>query len=243
MREDERVWAVKELLFDYVKSPSLRHIRDPHSLLRLAQEIVERIDRGNSIWRKWDGQREVLLNSALPCWIRVEDLRDFLNGMPGPTLTTTDVAQRLRAFEEEEYYAYPKRSFSPAAVLYMRKKGLRPPNSRRSSNFSATNVACEEERLRLEQEAGYQKRREEESSSAGAAPTLRRGPQMDPASEIAALVLPRQRPDVPHIAEQGQDVEPISGRFDCGRWPRCADREVPAARRCDEGGRADGISA
>jgi hypothetical protein len=40
MAEDERVWAVKELLFDYVKSPSLRHIRDPYSVSRLAQEIV-----------------------------------------------------------------------------------------------------------------------------------------------------------------------------------------------------------
>lgn len=28
MREDERVWAVKELLFDYLRSPSLRQIRD-----------------------------------------------------------------------------------------------------------------------------------------------------------------------------------------------------------------------
>jgi len=95
MREDERIWAVKELLFDYVKSPSLRHIRDPHSLIKLAQEIVRRIDRGNAIWKKWDGQREVLLKSAIGCWIPVEDMRDFLNRMPGPPLTTTDVAQRL----------------------------------------------------------------------------------------------------------------------------------------------------
>ena len=80
MREDQRIWAVKQLLFDYVKSPSLRHIRDPHSLGKLALEIVRRIDRGNSIWKKWDGQREGLLNSAAGCWIPVEDLRDFLTG-------------------------------------------------------------------------------------------------------------------------------------------------------------------
>lgn len=83
MREDERVWLVKDLLFEYVKSPSLRHIRDPHSVIRLAQEIVRRLDRNNSIWSKWNGQREVLLKSALPCWIPIEDLRDFLNRMPG----------------------------------------------------------------------------------------------------------------------------------------------------------------
>jgi hypothetical protein len=61
MREDERVWAVKDLLFDYLKSPSLR---DPHSVIRLAQAIVRRIDQGNSIWRKLDGQRELLLPAS-----------------------------------------------------------------------------------------------------------------------------------------------------------------------------------
>jgi hypothetical protein len=102
MRDDERVWVVRELLFDYVKSPSLRHIRDPHSVSKLAQEIVRRLDQGNSIWRKWDGQREVLAKSALRCSIPVEDMRDFLNGMPGPSLTSTDVTQRMRSLEEEE---------------------------------------------------------------------------------------------------------------------------------------------
>lgn len=92
MREDERIWAVREILSDYVKSPSLRHIRDPHALSKLAREIVRCIDRSNDIWRKWDGQRELLLKSALGCWIPVEDLRAFLNRMPGPELTTTDVA-------------------------------------------------------------------------------------------------------------------------------------------------------
>jgi hypothetical protein len=82
MKDDERVWAVKELLFDYIKSPSLRHIRDPHAVSRLAHEIVRLIDRGNSIWQKCDGQREVLLKSAVGCWIPIADLRDFLNRMP-----------------------------------------------------------------------------------------------------------------------------------------------------------------
>lgn len=54
MRDDERVLEVRRLLFDYVESPSLRHIRDPHSITKLAQEIVRRIDRGNAIWRKWE---------------------------------------------------------------------------------------------------------------------------------------------------------------------------------------------
>jgi hypothetical protein len=103
MREDKRIWAVKELLLDYVKSPSLRHIRDPYSLSRLAQEIVKRVDRGNSVWKKWDGQREVLLKSVLGCWIPTKDLQGFLNSMPGPPLTTTDersMTDRTHAVEE-----------------------------------------------------------------------------------------------------------------------------------------------
>jgi hypothetical protein len=123
MGEDERVWAVKELLFDYVKSPSLRHIRDPHSVIRLAQEIVKRIDRGNSIWRKWDGQREVLLKSAVGCWIPIEDMRNFLNDLPGPRLTTTDVTERLKAFEDEKYYDYPNEEFQTGCLaLYAKEK-------------------------------------------------------------------------------------------------------------------------
>jgi hypothetical protein len=106
MRDDERVQGVRELLFEYVRSPSLRHIRDPHSLLKLAQAIVKRVDQGNSIWKKWDGQRELIAKSAVRCWIPTEDLRDFLNRMPGPPLTTTDVAQRLKAFEEEDRYEF-----------------------------------------------------------------------------------------------------------------------------------------
>jgi hypothetical protein len=123
MREDERVWAVKDLLFDYLKSPSLRHIRDPHSITRLAQEIVRRIDRGNSIWQKWDGQRELLLKSALCCWIPVADMRGVLNGMPGQQLTMTDVAQRLKALEEEEHYDYPREELQAGClVIYENEK-------------------------------------------------------------------------------------------------------------------------
>ena len=102
MREDERVWAVKQLLFQHVSSPSLKHIRDPYAVTRLAVAIVERVDQGNSVWQKWDGQRELLLRSATPCWIPLEDLQSFLNQMPGPPLSLTDVAQRFKAFEEED---------------------------------------------------------------------------------------------------------------------------------------------
>ena len=84
MSEDD--WAVRDLLIDYLKSPSLRHIRDPYPLGKLAREIVRRLDRGNSVWKKWDTQREALLKSAVACWVPVADLRAFLNAMPGPQL-------------------------------------------------------------------------------------------------------------------------------------------------------------
>ena len=162
MREDERVWAVKELLFDYVKSPSVRHIRDPHSVTHLAQEIVKRIDCGNSIWRKWDGQREHLLKSALCCWIPADDMRDFLNQMPGPRLTTTDVAQRLRAFEEEVYYDYPKEELRPCCLTIYENEKAEGTELPAIVGLLRDYVEREEERLRLEQEKRYRQRREQD---------------------------------------------------------------------------------
>jgi hypothetical protein len=165
MREDERIWAVRQLLFDYVKSPSLRHIRDPHSVTKLAQEIVQRIDRGNAIWKKWDGQRERVLKSALGCWVPPEDMRDFLNRMPGPQLTATDVGQRLKTLEEEEgIYADEEHQVSCLA-LYAKEKaeGTELPHRRPRDHIDR-----EEERMRVGRERQYQQRREEERLAAEA---------------------------------------------------------------------------
>ncbi|MER8802256.1 hypothetical protein [Mesorhizobium sp. M0998] len=160
MREDERISVVKELLFDYVKSPSLRHIRDPYSLIRLAQEIVRRVDRGNSIWRKWDGQREVLLKSAVGCWIPVEALRDFINEMPGPRVTATDVGQRLKAFEEEEYYSYPKEELQKGCLALYEKEKANETELPAIIGLLRDRVERGEERLRAEQQKRYQRLRE-----------------------------------------------------------------------------------
>lgn len=162
MREDERIWAVKEVLFDYVKSPSLRHIRDPHSVIKLAQEIVRKIDRGNSIWRKWSGQREVLLKSALGCWIPIADLRDFLNDMPGPTLTVTDVSQRLKAFEDEEYYSYPKEELQQGCLAIYEKEKAEGTELSAIVGLLRDHVEREEERLRVEQQERYERLRAEQ---------------------------------------------------------------------------------
>ncbi|MEJ1118075.1 hypothetical protein V9K92_06295 [Phyllobacterium sp. CCNWLW109] len=162
MREDERIWAVKEVLFDYVKSPSLRHIRDPHSVIKLAQQIVKKIDRGNSIWRKWNGQREVLLKSALGCWIPIEDLRDVLDQMPGPSLTMTDVSQRLRAFEDEDYYSYPNEELQQGCLAVYNKEKAEGTELPAIIGLLRDHVEREEERLRVEQNERYRRLREEE---------------------------------------------------------------------------------
>lgn len=165
MIEDERTWTIRRLLYDYVKSPSLRHIRDPNSLNKLARDIVKAIDRNNEIWRKWDGQREVLLKSALGCWIPTADLRDFLNLMPGPRLTTTDVAQRLKAFEDEEYFSYPKEELQPGCLALYEKEKAEGTELPAIIGALREHVESEEERLRIEQEERYARQREEERIS------------------------------------------------------------------------------
>src|ERR1700754_924644 len=101
--ESDRLYALTSRLFEYAKSPSLNHIRDPHSIQRLAHELLTAVDRASSIWTKWDGPRDQLAKAAAHCWIPVEDLQDYLNHLPGPPLTKTDVVQRLRAIHEEPY--------------------------------------------------------------------------------------------------------------------------------------------
>jgi hypothetical protein len=164
MTEDERVWAVRRLLFDYVKSPSLRHIRDPHSVSKLAQEIVRQTDRGNSIWTKWDAQREIVAKSAVGCWVPDVDLRDFLNRMPGPPLTTTDVAQRLRALEEEDY-AHSVEELQPGCLALYEQEKADGTDLPAILGLLREYVLREEERLRIEQQERYQQLREQERTA------------------------------------------------------------------------------
>lgn len=162
MREDDRIAAVKHLLFDYVRSPSLRHIRDRYALMKLAQDIVRQIDRGNSIWRKWDGPRETLLKSAIACWIPIDDLRDFLNQLPGPALTTCDVAQRLRAFEEEEYGLFARDDFRAGCLALYEMEKAEGTELPAIIQMIRDHVEAEEERLRTEQRERYRQHRDEE---------------------------------------------------------------------------------
>jgi hypothetical protein len=123
MPEDDRRFRICGLLSDYVRSPSLRHLRDPHSLQRLAGEIIKEVATANAIWTKWSQDREAVARPAAYCWIPPEDLRSHLNRMAGPSLTLTDVVQRLRAFSEEPYEPYPDEEQKDACLaIYDRER-------------------------------------------------------------------------------------------------------------------------
>ena len=80
----DRQYAGASILFDYLKSLSLRHLRDPHSVHKVPREIVKALDGASSVWKKWETPREEVAHAAAPCWIPVEDLQVFLNMLPGP---------------------------------------------------------------------------------------------------------------------------------------------------------------
>lgn len=105
---DRRHSIILPLLSEYVSSPSLRHLRDQRALAKLSFEITAALDRDGAVWRKWEGPRDIVLSSALDCWIPKTDLLAFLNSLPGPHLTMTDLEQRMRHLIEVEYIASPE---------------------------------------------------------------------------------------------------------------------------------------
>jgi hypothetical protein len=140
----------------------LRHIRDPRSLQKLAQEIVQAIDRASSIWEKWDGPREELAKAAAPCWIPTEDLQAFLNRLPGPVLTNTDVVQRLRAFSEEPYSTYPNEELKVSCLALYEAEKAQGTEMTAIIGALQEHIELEEERLRRLREETYHRHQEEE---------------------------------------------------------------------------------
>jgi hypothetical protein len=116
----------------------------------------------NSIWLKWDEQREKLVKSAVGCWIPLDDLRDFLNKLPEPALTTTDVTQRMRAFEDEDYFSYPKEELQPGCLTIYEREKANGTELPAIIGLLRDHVEREEERLRIEQKERYEQSRETE---------------------------------------------------------------------------------
>ncbi|TCA82261.1 hypothetical protein [Rhizobium leguminosarum] len=166
MVDDDRIRVVTDAITAYVKSPSLQHLRDPHSIITLAKAIIKELDRDSGIWRKWKGQRDALLKASLGCWIPVEELQSYLNALPGPSLTVTDVCQRQRAYHEEPYSRYPNEDLKEGCLMLFNEEKALGTELVAIIGRIAEHVEAEEERLRLEHEARYKAMRESERLAA-----------------------------------------------------------------------------
>lgn len=162
MQEIDRPSIVNQLIAEHLKSPSLRHIRDAYAVRRLAAEIVARLDRGTGLWQKWTGSREVLVKAAAPCWVPLEDLTEYLNRMAGPGLTTTDVAQRMRAVHEEQFSSCPNEELRAGCLALYRREKAAGTELAAIVGALQEHAEAEEERLRLERQESWRRHVEEE---------------------------------------------------------------------------------
>jgi hypothetical protein len=160
--DSQRIQEVAARIADYVKSPSLRHVRDPHCIQKLAKEIVQAVDRVSSVWGKWEGSREDIGKAAAPCWIPTEDLVAYLNRLPGPKLTPTDVTQRLRAFCEEPWTSYPNDDLKASCLALFETEKAQGTELPAIIGAIQEHIELEEERLSREQQERYRRQREEE---------------------------------------------------------------------------------
>lgn len=160
--ENERLTAVVARLAGYARSPSLKHIRDPHNLYELGKEILLAVHRAGSIWTKWDGRREDVVKAASCCWIPVQDLAAFLNSLPGPPLTLTDVKQRLRALTEVAYAEYPDEVLQPGCLTIYEAERATGTEMTAIIGTLQEFVEHEGNRLRREREERYRRSQEDE---------------------------------------------------------------------------------
>jgi hypothetical protein len=202
MEDEDLLRAIRSSLFEHVKSPSLTHIRDPHTISNLAQEIMRAVTGGNPVWRKWDPARETVLKSASDCWIPTEDMRNFLNQMPGPALTLTDVKQRLRAMQEEDYVSEPDEAQRTACLAIFeaeKQQGTELP----AIIGAMGRVAATTQRGVRSQAASARGG----AGRSGTAVPVRCGLQVDAGERIDGGLLPRQRAGLPVVPRWRQDVE------------------------------------
>lgn len=160
--QSDRHYAVLSKLADYVRSPSLRHIRDPRNLQKLTEELVRAIDSSNAVWTKWNSKREDLAKAAAPCWVPIDDLKDFLNDLQGPPLTRTDVTERLRAICEEPWTEYPKDELEAGCLALYESEKSQGTEMPAIIGALRAHIENEEERLRKEREQAHQRFKEED---------------------------------------------------------------------------------
>ena len=147
-------------MLDHVAVSSMSQIRDGWRLRLLAEAIVERLDRAPPVWTKWDDGREALAKAAMLCWIPLGDLRDHLNGMGGVALTGTDVAQRLRAFHEEES-EWPDEDLKAGCLALYEAERAQGTELRAIIGALQEHIEAEAHRLAREREEAWRRVREE----------------------------------------------------------------------------------
>jgi hypothetical protein len=159
---DDRIDTIRHLINEHNKSPSLRHIRDPYAISKLASDIVRSLDRSAKVWQKWEGAREHLARAAAPCWIPIEDLLEELNRLPGGRLTMTDVEQRLLAIMEEALQNCPSDELREGCLaLYATEKAMGTEMAAIIGAIRAL-IDNEEERLRNEKQQRWRAEQAEE---------------------------------------------------------------------------------
>jgi len=158
--DGERLRLVRNLVSGYVRSPSIRHLRDPHSLDELALQIVRQLDGGNSMWTKWERQRDLLIKMAVGCWVPIEGLRAALNNMAGAPLTATDVEQRLSALEEE-LGTYPNDELRAGCLAIYEKERADGTEVAAIVGLLRSHIKEEESHLQHEREERYRAYRDQ----------------------------------------------------------------------------------
>jgi hypothetical protein len=231
MSQDPRLPAIRRLLFNFVRSPSLRHLRDTHSIEGLAEDIIRSLGEDRPTWRKWDTAREEFLKSAAQCWIPVEDLRDYLNGMPGPKLTNTDVAQRLQVHYVEPYVSFPDEDLQAGCLAIYETEKAEGTELPAIVGALQEYIEKEEDRLRIEQRAAREKYIEDERIAL----------EMDAHRTIKRTVLPDQRQILSTFADGGQNVEPPPNKIGRGQRGQ-ADRKISAPKGRHQGSVASRLS-
>jgi hypothetical protein len=123
---------------------------------------VKALDGASSAWKKWETEREEVVNAAAPCWIPVEDIQAFLNSLPGPSLTKTDVEQRLRAIWEEPCASYPNDNLKDGCIALYQSEKAQGTEMRAIIGALQEHIEREEDRLRREREEDWRRLKEEE---------------------------------------------------------------------------------
>lgn len=164
MPDERREEVVRSLISRYVAARTPRQITDYFGITTLSRDIVKHLEEQFGLWRKWSPPREALAKSAVGCWIPLEDLRAILNEMPGQNLTPTDVAQRLRAFCEEECEP-PNKDLQDSCLAIYQEEKLQGTELVAIIGRLRDDVDLEETRL-IHEEWDLQKREAEERRQA-----------------------------------------------------------------------------